>query len=407
MQKQANSASPTVQQNNETASSHQEPTELPQPEHTTPQKPAELPPSENVPVKEPAELPVPDDIPPESETGESEGFETNPKNEPLFIHPEPFRPNSFFVGREQELKYLHKMLMDRKRRSEGTSAVLIQCLPGGGKTHLARQYVFQYRDRYPGGVYWVRAKSRQEMEYWYWRIAKNEALKGLLTQEDVHELRNPKKIVAIVRKWLSGLDNWLLVLDGVHFDTPGLHEFIPYAKDTSLIYTSTERAVADDYQFDNPQVMELGLLTSQEAEELLLREMDKKRPWTQDDRARALELVHLMGRLPLMIHVVAQQLKATREPLSKYLRSYKSRTKASSLPAYKAVREQLQHRGATAALNLMSVLVFFDQHVPVEMLTLGTFLEENCPRAAQQVYMDILSNQDILQVCPLWTIGRP
>ena len=73
-------------------------------------------------------------------------------NEPLFIHPERFRPNSYFVGREDEIRGLHEMLMDRRRRSEGTSAVLIQCLPGGGKTHLARQYVFQHRDEYPGAV---------------------------------------------------------------------------------------------------------------------------------------------------------------------------------------------------------------------------------------------------------------
>lgn len=92
----------------------------------------------------------------------------DPDHEPLFIHPDTFRPNSYFIGREDELRGLHEMLMDRKRRSEGTSAVLIQCLPGGGKTHLARQYVFQHREDYPGGVYWVRAKSRFELEYWFW-----------------------------------------------------------------------------------------------------------------------------------------------------------------------------------------------------------------------------------------------
>ena len=293
------------------------------------------------------------------------------KESPLFIHPEPFRPNSYFVGRDSEMKQLHKMLMDRSKRSQGTSAVLIQCLPGGGKTHLARQYVFEHKDDYPGGVYWVRAKSQQEIEYWYWRIARNEALRGLVSHEDVQELRDPKKIVAIVRKWLNSLENWLLVLDGVHFDDPALQEFIPDAKNTSLIFTSTERAVAEDYRFDSPQVMELPLLGSKEATDLLLLEMDKKRPWTQDDRTRALELVQLMGRLPLMIHVAAQQLKATREPLSKYLRSYKNRAQAGTLPAYRSVREQLQHRGATAALNLISIVVFFDQQVPVEMLTLG------------------------------------
>ncbi|KAL2016879.1 hypothetical protein VTK56DRAFT_2879 [Thermocarpiscus australiensis] len=293
------------------------------------------------------------------------------EHEPLFIHPEPFRPNSFFVGREDELRGLHEMLMDRRRRSEGTSAVLIQCLPGGGKTHLARQYVFQHKDDYPGGVYWVRAKSRHELEYWYWRIAKNEALKGLVDQRDVDELRDPKKIVQIVRRWLSSQSEWLMVFDGVKFDTPGLYEFIPDARNTSMIYTSTERAVTGDWRFDNPQVMELGLLTAQQARDLLLLEMERKQPWSADDKKMSLELVQLMGRLPLMIHVAAQHLKATREPLARYLKSYKSRPKAGDLPAYKAVREQLENRGQIAALNLISLLVFFDQHLPVEMLALG------------------------------------
>ncbi|KAK0749820.1 hypothetical protein B0T18DRAFT_389348 [Schizothecium vesticola] len=292
-------------------------------------------------------------------------------DEPLFIHPERFRPNSFFIGREDELRGLHEMLMEGKRRSEGTSAVLIQCLPGGGKTHLARQYVFQHKDDYPGGIYWVRAKSKREMEYWYWRIAKNEALRGLVEHRDVEELRDPKRIVAIVRKWLNSQTGWLMVLDGVQFDTPGLHEFIPDARNTSLIYTSTERAVTGDPCFDNPQVMHLGQLTARQAQELLLLEMDKRPPWSQDDQAHALELVQLMGRLPLMIHVAAQHLKATREPLSRYLKSYRSRPKAGGLPAYRAVREQLEHRGENAALNLISILVFYDQHIPVEMISLG------------------------------------
>ena len=298
------------------------------------------------------------------------------QEEPLFIHPEPFRPNSFFTGREDELRGLHEMLMDRKRRSEGTSAVLIRCLPGGGKTHLARQYVFQHRNDYPGGVYWVRAKSRQEIEYWYWRIAKNEALRGLVDQRDVEELRDPKRIVQIVRRWLNTQSHWLLVLDGVQFDIPGLAEFIPDSRNTSLIYTSTEGAVAGDPQFDNPQVMELGSLTASQAQDLLLSEMEKKKPWTKEDQKQALELVLLMERLPLMIHVAAQHLKATREPLVRYLKRYKTRPKglAGGLHAYKAVRDQLEKRGATAALNLISILVFFDQHVPVEMILLGTYV---------------------------------
>ncbi|KAI0475424.1 P-loop containing nucleoside triphosphate hydrolase protein [Xylariaceae sp. FL0804] len=293
-----------------------------------------------------------------------------PREQPIFVTPTVFRPNTFFIGREKEMKHLHKMLTDRGRRSRGTSSVLIQSMPGGGKSHLARQYVFEHRYHYPGGVFWIRAKSVQELEYGYWDIAKTAGLTEQISP-DHNESNRTRVMVRAVQAWLSSIDNWLLVLDGIHFDFPNLQLYVPFAKNTSIIYTSTERTPGEDYQFDNPQVLALDALTKQEAQELLFLEMGKKRPWTQDDLRRAEELVELMDRLPLMIHAAALHLKATREPLAKYLRSYRSRPKVGNLPAYRAVLEQLEHRGAVAALNLMSILAFFGTHVPIEMIGVG------------------------------------
>ncbi|KAI0404117.1 hypothetical protein F4802DRAFT_568981 [Xylaria palmicola] len=294
----------------------------------------------------------------------------DPGQEPIFVKPSVFRPNAYFKGREKELKLLHKMLTDRKRRSVGTSSVLIQSMPGGGKSHLARQYVFQHRYDYPGGIFWIRAKSLQELDYGYYDIAKVAGLSEVAIIDD-GQVSNTRSVIKAAHAWLNSTDNWLLVLDGIHFDFEGLEHYIPFAKNTSIIYTSTERTTGEEYQFDNPQVIALDPLTKREAQELLFEEMGKKKPYTQDDLHRAGELVDLMDRLPLMIHVAALQLKATREPLAKYLRSYKSRPKVGKLPAYRAVREQLEHRGAVAALNLMSILAFFGTHIPVEMVALG------------------------------------
>ncbi|KAI1377925.1 hypothetical protein F4677DRAFT_443844 [Hypoxylon crocopeplum] len=310
--------------------------------------------------------------PPEEEYFPSQQSKSDhdPSQEPLFVKPTVFRPNTYFKGRDQELKTLHKMLMDHKRRSVGTSSVLIQSMPGGGKTHLARQYVFQHRYDYPGGIFWIRAKSLVELDYGYWDIAKTVGLNEV-TQLNQSGLNDSQRMVRAVQKWLSSNEKWLLILDGIHFDLPLLQHYIPFARNTSIIYTSTERTAGEDYQFDNPQVIALDSLTKQEAQELLFEEMGKKKPYTQDDLRRAEELVELMDRLPLMIHVAALHLKATREPLAKYLRSYRSRPKVGNLPAYRAVREQLEHRGASAALNLMSLLSFFGTHIPVEMIVLG------------------------------------
>ncbi|RYP49449.1 hypothetical protein DL768_004859 [Monosporascus sp. mg162] len=318
-------------------------------------------------------LPAPEGDPPpeQSELSSQQSTSSHAESrEPIFVKPAVFRPNTFFKGREKELKQLHKMLMDRGRRSLGTSSVLIQSMPGGGKSHLARQYVFQHRRDYPGGIFWIRAKSVKELEYGYWDIAETAGLSDVrdLDRDDEQTTRS---MVAAVRAWLNATKDWLLILDGIHFDFPDLQYYIPFTKDTSIIFTSTERTVAEDYQFDYPQVIALDSLSKQEAQELLLEEMGKKKPWTQDDLSRALELVELMDRLPLMIHVAALHLKATREPLAKYVRSFKNRPRAGNLPAYQEVRKQLQHRGAVAALNLMYMLSFFGQHIPVEMVALG------------------------------------
>ncbi|KAF4343415.1 SERAC1 [Fusarium beomiforme] len=293
------------------------------------------------------------------------------RNEPIFVHPERFRPNSLFKGRQQELEDLHTMLMDRQRRDQGTSAVLIWSVPGGGKTHLAREYAFKHRHDYSCGVFWVRTKTPEDLEDGFLRVAKHAMSRAEIDIQDETTLQNSSKVIPLVCNWLNRSENWLLILDGALYDTPNLKSCIPDARNSSLILTSTDTSIAGDHHFDNPQKLELGPLAESDARILLLEEMDKKRPWTQDDLDRALEVVQLVEGLPLAIHTAAGQLKATKEPLSKYIRSYKKRPRTRGLGAYKAVREKLQERGETAALNLMYLLAFWDGRVPVEMLALG------------------------------------
>lgn len=83
------------------------------------------------------------------------------KDSALFVAPPGFHPNATFFGMEKELEVLHNRLFKAKARPEKTMAVLISGVPGSGKTHLARQYVFTQRDCYPGGVFWIDAKSRE------------------------------------------------------------------------------------------------------------------------------------------------------------------------------------------------------------------------------------------------------
>lgn len=293
--------------------------------------------------------------------------------EPYNIAPEGFRSNSYFVGREKELEELHHMLIDTKRRSEGTSTVLVSCQTGGGKTHMAREYYFRHRGDYTGGMFWLCASSVQELEGEFSRISKV-ALKDLRGRVDQEDLEDHTQMVDHVRMWFEGLEDWLLIFDGIMFDQEGVERFFPDRINTSMILLSTSSVATGSHHFNNPRPLQLPPLPLQEAQKLLLMEIDKEEPWSHADLAQAAELVRILEKLPLMIHVIAQHLKSSSEPLSTYLKRYKSRPPhLGRVPAYDLVIDQMQARGAYAALNVLCVLAFMDQHIPVEMISMGKF----------------------------------
>ncbi|KAG7146598.1 hypothetical protein HYQ46_004606 [Verticillium longisporum] len=197
----------------------------------------------------------------------------------LFITPSHFHPDTVFVGRDKELAGLHTMLLDEHRRSLGTSAVVVQGMSGIGKSALGKQYIFNHKSHYPGGIYWIRASTLQEMEDDFWHIAKNDAIRQMIDHRSELDLRDPKKMVDVVRSWFNKLEGWLIIFDGIRFDDPtAISHFVPDNKNTSIVFTSTERPVAGSHLLNNPTILELGLLSVSESQELLLGELGKHKP---------------------------------------------------------------------------------------------------------------------------------
>ncbi|KAH8587436.1 hypothetical protein B0O99DRAFT_601687 [Bisporella sp. PMI_857] len=303
--------------------------------------------------------------------------ENNPSdNEPYFIKPSGFRPNALFVGREPELKDLHRTLMDKKKRALGTVAVLLQCLPGGGKTHLARQYVYDHKDSFPGGIFWLRAKSKYELTAGYWDIARKIVLRKGATSPVAGTGRDEKGDSEVfmkqVKKWFNKHSDWLLVLDGIRFDDlDGMQRFIPDSPRTGLIYTSTEKSATGNHLWMSPSIIAVPSLSAREAQKLLLMKLNRREPFSKDDLKWSMQLVQSMGFLPVVIHMVAQRLKDTGEHLGRFAKSYAADLRLRNLGAYIAVVDQLRLLGAFEALHLMYLLCFFSQHIPVELIHLG------------------------------------
>jgi len=293
-------------------------------------------------------------------------------DEPYFIVPPAFRANTFFVGMQKESIQLDKKLFDKKRRAGGTACVLLHGQAGAGKSHLARQYVFKNREKFPGGVFWINSRLIEEVEKDFWHIAQRVVAAdspGLRTSGD----DKGGSFIEVVKAWFEARHEWLIVLDGVTIesdkDIDELQRFIPNSRHSSLIYVSRAKRLEILERLLRPQAVKVAPLSDEDARKLLLKLIPIHHPREAQLRS-ATELVKKVGGLPLAITAISHRIAYTHEPLEKYtIKSYAEDQKIGA--RYHEIMDDLQKRNHMEAFNLISVLCFYGPHMPVEMVHLG------------------------------------
>jgi len=290
--------------------------------------------------------------------------------EPYFIVPPGFRKNTFFIGMDKEYQELDRRLFDKRRR-DGTATVLLHGQAGGGKTHLARHYVFKEKERkkFGGGIFWVTAKSREECRHAFSNIKQKVVARDSPTKCDGV---NGNEYVSIVKSWFEGRQDWLIVFDGVTVendqDTHELAQFIPDSKYSSIIYISRAKYLESKQRLLRPFPIKVGPLKEAEAKKLLFKELHIKSP-NEAQELKATELVRKIGGLPLAIDAISHRLAETHEPLVKYKLQYSSDPTLEK--TYNQILDDLLNLGHEEAWHLINVLCWFASDIPVEMVHLG------------------------------------
>ena len=288
--------------------------------------------------------------------------------EPYFIVPPGFRPNTFFVGMEKEYQELDRRLFDRRRR-DGTACVLLHGQPGGGKSHLARQYVNKNRKKFAGGVFWITAKSKEERYHSFWNLKQKAVCRD---QPKLCDGVNSNEFVSAVKTWFEERQEWLMVFDGVTVerdeDTTDFANFVPDSRNSSIIYISRARNLESKQRLLRPFPIKVGPLKEDDAKKLLFKELHIKRP-TEAEKRKASELVRNIGGLPLAINAISHRLADTHEPLTKYKLSYSADPTIEA--TYNKILDDLQRLGHMEAWNLIHILCWFGHEIPVEMVHLG------------------------------------
>ena len=306
--------------------------------------------------------------------------------EPFFIVPPGFRPNPVFIGMQRELRLLDQHLFD-ERRDLGTSSVLIHGQPGGGKSHVVRQYVHENRQRFPGGIFWINAHLIGEVENDFWQIVQKVIAK--VSPELMLSIQDPgHRYADTVREWFESRQEWLIVLDGIAIekenDLETIQGFVPNSPHSSIVYISRSRRFEAIDGLLNPVAVKVRPLSESEGCSLLFKELRMDLPRPAQIKS-ATDLVNKIGGLPLAIDAIAKRIADTHVPIEKYsMKSYSTDPILGG--TYRVVMDDLRKNRHREALNLISIICFFGPHIPVEMIHLGI-------RALKIASVDVASSE--------------
>ncbi|MFR0358593.1 tetratricopeptide repeat protein [Streptomyces sediminimaris] len=196
-------------------------------------------------------------------------------------------PSPLCLGREEELAWLHRTLIDQ---CEGaiTQSGTVHGLGGIGKSTLALHYAHRHRGDYTL-IWWINAASPDEIE-----TSLASLTQTLVPGWATTAVRGAQ--VAWARQWLAWHPGWLLVYDNV--DDPD--DLAPY---TGALHQGHHLATSRRTTGwpDTAPTLAMGTLHPDDATNLLCRLVFKATTPTARQRADAQTLAADLGYLPLAI----------------------------------------------------------------------------------------------------------
>jgi tetratricopeptide (TPR) repeat protein len=212
-------------------------------------------------------------------------------NNPVFNL--PFRSKGEgVVGREQVLQELRTQLVSGQQTSIGHTASF-NGMGGLGKTQLAVEYAYRYKEDYPNGVFWIAAD--QDINNQLIKMATD--AKWFSPHLEMTDL-----LTQATRKLKNGSD-CLIIFDNVE-DSAQIKDYLPTVQATPhLLITSR-------INISGFNALPLSLLSEDESIELLLKEANRQNlELSDEDKVICQEIVEALGHLPLAIELAGAYLK--------------------------------------------------------------------------------------------------
>ncbi|KAL8831007.1 MAG: hypothetical protein Q9191_001103 [Dirinaria sp. TL-2023a] len=236
---------------------------------------------------------------------------------PLFMV--PFTRDAKFIDRPDHFKTI-----EERRKTQ--SRVALSGIGGVGKSQIAIEYCYRYRDNHPDAhVVWVHSSTAQRLNQAYRDIARKLNLPAW-DDAKVDTLR-------LVFEWFNEVDNgqWLMILDNADdvdtffakstSTTPDservmpLVDYLPQSSQGLILITTRDSRVGERLA-DRHASISVNIMSSLEAQ-YLLRSQSKRLDDGNDDHSRL--LVDALGHIPLAITQAAAFISENNLALADYL----------------------------------------------------------------------------------------
>ncbi len=218
----------------------------------------------------------------------------------------PYERNPFFTGRETVLQEMRDALLRRK-------SAAFSGLGGIGKTQVAIEYAYRYREEYQG-ILWVRASEEVELVSGFLEIAR-------LLKLPISEEKDESLVIAAVKQWLVRHKDWLLILDNA--DEIGMvREYVPVTHQGNILLTTRAQAtgIYQRIEIKKMEPIEGALFLLRRAK--LIPEQVGLDGVSEEEFGLAEKISQDMDGLPLALDQAGAFIEETPSSLAEYLDLY-------------------------------------------------------------------------------------
>jgi len=254
----------------------------------------------------------------------------------------PYNRNPRFTGRADLLAQLHEKFIETKPK-QYNHRVAIYGMGGVGKTQIAIEYVYRYRDDY-NGIYWISASDQTALLSGFQKIA---GITGCV--KNAADLK-PTEVADEVRAWLGDQDKCLLIIDNLD-EISVADDYLPDTDKGGHTLITTRNPNAWDIPAKG---FEIPLFNESDAIDLLCigSKPDDMVEYSDAKRLDAIPIIQELGCLALaIIQASAFIRKCCKGDMSKYLAIYKDSRKEL---LHRPSDSQYVHRRSVANTFLLS-----------------------------------------------------